>query len=295
MEYKIELEENKNYKTELNNILIPSIKTGFNSYYIDKLKHLKTAIEPFKTNKLTKSAKPYKIISPLSVLEDSELNKHYNFGTKQDFYIIYEIIKTYKLKGKIYSIGNEKIKVIIDKINDKNISYTKEIKNCDIIFNNSKINFLTNFYNQEVQQLTNIKKTIKEIDNLNIGGDCIIRIYNIFLNDTINEIIKLSGIFENVYIYKPETVDNYKVDKYLVCLNKKKKELNTKDKTIKDLSFINTSLINNQTKAINQVINYINNRNYRGVEYQEYKQNQETTQKEFIKKNEINKKKNINI
>lgn len=284
MEYKIELEENKDYKTEINNILTPSIKTGFNSYYIDKLKHLKTAIESFKTNKLSKSAKPYKIISPLSVSEDSELNKHYNFGTKQDFYIIYEIIKTYKLKGKIYSIGNEKIKVIIDKINDKNISYTKEIKNCDIIFNNSKINFLTNFYNQEVHQLANIKKTIKEIDNLNVGGDCIIRIYNIFLNDTINEIIKLTGMFEDVYIYKPDTVDNYKVDKYLVCLNKKKKETNTKDKTIKDLSFINTSLINNQTKAINQVINYINNRNYRGVEYQEYKQNQETAQKEFIKK-----------
>lgn len=284
MEYKIKLEDNKDYKTEINNILTPSIKTGFNSYYIDKLKHLKTAIESFKTNKLSKSAKPYKIISPLSVSEDSELNKHYNFGIKQDFYIIYEIIKTYKLKGKIYSIGNEKIKVIIDKINDKNISYTKEIKNCDIIFNNSKINFLTNFYNQEVQQLANIKKTIKEIDNLNVGGDCIIRIYNIFLNDTINEIIKLTGMFEDVYIYKPDTVDNYKVDKYLVCLNKKKKETNTKDKTIKDLSFINTSLINNQTKAINQVINYINNRNYRGVEYQEYKQNQETAQKEFIKK-----------
>lgn len=284
MEYKIELKDNKDYKTEINNILTPSIKTGFNSYYIDKLKHLKTAIESFKTNKLSKSAKPYKIISPLSVSEDSELNKHYNFGTKQDFYIIYEIIKTYKLKGKIYSIGNEKIKVIIDKINDKNISYTKEIKNCDIIFNNSKISFLTNFYNQEVQQLANIKKTIKEIDNLNVGGDCIIRIYNVFLNDTINEIIKLTGMFEDVYIYKPDTVDNYKVDKYLVCLNKKKKETNTKDKTIKDLSFINTSLINNQTKAINQVINYINNRNYRGVEYQEYKQNQETAQKEFIKK-----------
>lgn len=284
MEYKIDLENNKDYKTEINNILTPSIKTGFNSYYIDKLKHLKTAIESFKTNKLSKSAKPYKIISPLSVSEDSELNKHYNFGIKQDFYIIYEIIKTYKLKGKIYSIGNEKIKVIIDKINDKNISYTKEIKNCDIIFNNSKINFLTNFYNQEVQQLANIKKTIKEIDNLNVGGNCIIRIYNIFLNDTINEIIKLTGMFEDVYIYKPDTVDNYKVDKYLVCLNKKKKETNTKDKTIKDLSFINTSLINNQTKAINQVINYINNRNYRGVEYQEYKQNQETAQKEFIKK-----------
>lgn len=284
MEYKIELIENKDYKTEINNILIPSIKTGFNSYYIDKLKHLKTAIESFKTNKLSKSAKPYKIISPLSVSEDSELNKHYKFGTKQDFYIIYEIIKTYKLKGKIYSIGNEKIKTVIDKINVKDISYTKEIKNCDIIFNNSKINFLTNFYNQEVQQLTNIKKTIKEVDNLNVGGDCIIRIYNVFLNDTINEIIKLTGIFENVYIYKPDTIDNYKVDKYLVCLNKKKKETNTKNKIIKDISFINTEFINNQTKVINQVINYINSRNYRGVEYQEYKQNQEISQKEFIKK-----------
>lgn len=284
MEYKIELEDNKNYISNISNQLTPSIKTGFNSYYIDKLKHLKSTIEPFKSNKSSKISKPYKIISPMSVISDSELNNYYKFGTKQDYYIIYEIIKNYKLKGKIYSIGNDNFKSIIDKININDISHTPTIKNCDIIFNNSKVSFLKYFYNQEVQQIKTIQDTITYIKDLNIGGSCIIRIYNIFLNDTINEIIKLSGMFKSVYIYKPETTDNYKVDKYLVCLNKLNKEVNTTNKIIKDISFINTSFINYQTKAINQVINYTNNRNYRGVEYQEYKQNQEIQQKEFIKK-----------
>lgn len=284
MEYKIELEDNKNYISNVSNQLTPSIKTGFNSYYIDKLKHLKSTIEPFKSNKSSKISKPYKIISPMSVTSESELNNYYKFGTKQDYYIIYEIIKNYKLKGKIYSIGNNNFKSIIDKINVKDISYTSIIKNCDIIFNNSKISFLKYFYNQEVQQIKTIQDTITYIKDLNIDGSCIIRIYNIFLNDTINEIIKLSGMFKYVYIYKPETTDNYKVDKYLVCLHKLNKEVNTTNKIIKDISFINTSFINYQTKAINQVINYTNNRNYRGVEYQEYKQNQEIKQKEFIKK-----------
>lgn len=284
MEYKIELEDNKNYISDVSNQLTPSIKTGFNSYYIDKLKHLKSTIEPFKSNKSSKISKPYKIISPMSVTSESELNNYYKFGTKQDYYIIYEIIKNYKLKGKIYSIGNNNFKSIIDKINIKDISYTSTIKNCDIIFNNSKISFLKYFYNQEVQQIKTIQDTITYIKDLNIDGSCIIRIYNIFLNDTINEIIKLSGMFKYVYIYKPETTDNYKVDKYLVCLHKLNKEMNTTNKIIKDISFINTSFINYQTKAINQVINYTNNRNYRGVEYQEYKQNQEIKQKEFIKK-----------
>lgn len=284
MEYKIELEDNKNYISNVSNQLTPSIKTGFNSYYIDKLKHLKSTIEPFKSNKSSKISKPYKIISPMSVTSESELNNYYKFGTKQDYYIIYEIIKNYKLKGKIYSIGNNNFKSIIDKINVKDISYTSIIKNCDIIFNNSKISFLKYFYNQEVQQIKTIQDTITYIKDLNIDGSCIIRIYNIFLNDTINEIIKLSGMFKYVYIYKPETTDNYKVDKYLVCLHKLNKEVNTTNKIIKDISFINISFINYQTKAINQVINYTNNRNYRGVEYQEYKQNQEIKQKEFIKK-----------
>ena len=44
MEYKIEIVKSKqNSQYEFNNHLTPSIKSGFNSYYIDKLKHLKTA------------------------------------------------------------------------------------------------------------------------------------------------------------------------------------------------------------------------------------------------------------
>ena len=98
MEYKLELVENKqNLQYEYNNHLTPSIKSGFNSYYIDKLKHLKTAISTFKTKDATKGSKPYKIISPLSVSKDSLLNETLKFGFKQDNYIIYEIFKNYKL------------------------------------------------------------------------------------------------------------------------------------------------------------------------------------------------------
>lgn len=287
MEYKIEIVKSKqNSQYEFNNHLTPSIKTGFNSYYIDKLKHLKTAISTFKTKDATKGSKPYKIISPLSVSKDSILNETLKFGVKQDNYIIYEIFKNYKLKGKVYT-SEEKAKAIIKKINIKDLEISENIKNCDIIFNNSKIEFLTNFYNQEVKHLDNIKKTIKDIENLKNGGNCILRIYNLFLNDTLKEVIKLCNMFETVYIYKPDTTDNYKIDKYIVCLKKKKSNVSDeeiKQQSIKNLNDINTTYINSQVRAINEVINYINKRNYRGLDYQTYIEKQNEKQKEFIQK-----------
>lgn len=284
MEFKIELENNETKNLNLLTFT-PTIKTGFNSYYIDKIKHLKTATEKFKNNeeKVTKGARPYKIISPLSVTQDSELNKHFGFGTKQDHYIIYELLKVYKLKGSVYS-GDKKIKTIIDKLNLKNIDYSSSLSDADIILNNSKVDFYKNFYNQEVKQIKVLQDTYENCQKLKSGGDCIIKIYNVFLNDTINEIIKFSQLFDKVFIYKPETVDNYKTDKYLICLGKKNKSQKNDDKTIKNLNIINTTFINEQTKAINEVINYINKRNYHGSDYNNYKNNQQQKQKEFIKK-----------
>ena len=287
MEYKLEVVKSKQTSQyEFNNHLTPSIKSGFNSYYIDKLKHLKTAISTFKTKDATKGSKPYKIISSLSVSKDSLLNETLKFGVKQDNYIIYEIFKNYKLKGKVYT-SDEKAKSIIKKINIKELEIIENVKNCDIIFNNSKVEFLTNFYNQEVKHLENIKKTIKDIEDLKNDGNCILRIYNLFLNDTLKEIIKLCNMFETVYVYKPDTTDNYKTDKYLVCLKKKKSKVSdeeVKQESIKNLNDINTTYINSQVKAINEVINYINKRNYRGLDYQMYMEKQNEKQKEFIQK-----------
>lgn len=282
MEFKIELENNESQQTSVLSFT-PSIKSGFNSYYVDKLKHLKTATENFKSKDVTKNAKPYKIISPLSVLQDSDLNDHYKFGTKQDFYIIYEILKVYNLKGSVYS-EDKKIKTIVDKINIKNIDYSSSLSNADIILNNSKVDFYKNFYNQEVKQIKVLHDTYEDCQKLKTGGDCIIKIYNVFLNNTVNEIVKFCQLFNKVFIYKPETVDNYKTDKYLICLGKKNKDQKDNDKTIKDLNVINTTFINEQTKTINEVINYINKRNYHGSDYNKYKEIQQQKQKEFIKK-----------
>ncbi len=284
MEYKIEIvKSDKNLQHNFNNHLTPSIKSGFNSYYIDKLKHLKTAISTFKTKDATKGSKPYKIISPMSVSKDSLLNEILKFGTKQDNYIVYEIFKNYKLKGNVYSM-DEKTKKVIKKINIKNLEIVENIKNCDIIFNNSKIEFLTNFYNQEVKHIKNIKETIGKIKDLKNGGNCIFRIYNLFLNDTLKEIIKICNMFDKVFIFKPETTDNYKTDKYIICLNKKKSNLENNNYEIKNISEINTFFINSQVQAINEVINYINKRNYRGLDYQMYMDKQHEQQKKFIEK-----------
>lgn len=284
MEYKIEIvKSDKNLQYNFNNHLTPSIKSGFNSYYIDKLKHLKTAISTFKNKDATKGSKPYKIISPMSVSKDSLLNEILKFGTKQDNYIVYEIFKNYKLKGNVYSM-DEKTKKVIKKINIKNLEIVENIKNCDIIFNNSKIEFLTNFYNQEVKHIKNIKETIEKIKDLKNGGNCIFRIYNLFLNDTLKEIIKICNMFDKVFIFKPETTDNYKTDKYIICLNKKKSNPENNNYEIKNISEINTFFINSQVQAINEVINYINKRNYRGLDYQMYMDKQHEQQKKFIEK-----------
>lgn len=282
MEFKITFNNSEN-KESVNLKYTPTIKSGFNSYYIDKLKHLKTALEDFKSKDVQKNAKPYKIISPLSVSKDSELNKHFNFGTKQEYYIIYELLKTYMLKGSTYS-DIKNFKQIVDKINVSGIKTTDKLDNADNIIINSKVDFYKNFYNQEVKQITVLQKTLKDCEKLKSGGNCIIKIYNVFLNNTINEIRKYYEMFDNIYIYKPETVDNYKTDKYLICLNKKSKKATSEKGDIKDLNIINIAFINEQTKSINEVINYINKRNYHGSDYNNYMETQDIKQKEFIKK-----------
>lgn len=287
MEYKLNLAESNNDFDNSEDSKIsftPMIKTGFNSYYIDKLKHLKESIKTFKSNDVVKSAKPYKIISPCSVSKDSVLNKEYNFGTKQDNYIVYEIVKSFKLSGSVYSFNSEKINKIIETINIKDLKNTPKVSDCDIIFNNSKVNFLKNFYNQEVQFIPELEKTLKECEKLKTGGCCITRIYNVFLNDTIDILIKFISMFKEVYIFKPETSDNYKVDKYLICLDKLNKQKQTENKEIEKINVINTEFINSQTKAINEVINYINKRNYHGMEYNNYMEIQKEKQNDFLKK-----------
>lgn len=282
MEFKILFHKTENNQS-VNLKYTPTINSGFNSYYIDKLKHLKTALEDFKSKDVPKNAKPYKIISPLSVSKDSELNKHFSFGTKQENYIIYELLRKYKLKGSIYS-DIKNFKQLVDKLNVSGVKVNDKIDNADNIIVNSKVDFYKNFYNQEVKQLSVLQKTLKDCEKLKSGGNCIIKIYNIFLNNTINEIRKYYEIFDNIYIYKPETVDNYKTDKYLICLTKKNKKSITDKGTIKDLNIINTAFINEQTKSINEVINYINKRNYHGSDYNNYMETQDIKQKEFIKK-----------
>lgn len=258
--------------------LIPKLSSGFNSYYIDKLKHIKEALEDMKDKE--KDSKFYKIVSPGSVNKSSLLYKEYGLGTKQINYILYEIFKTFKITGTISTNDKQTEKALNDI--SKLINIKLNNSNFNIYLNNKKINFYKNFYSQETDYLPILKEEINNIDKLKSGGIFITRIYNIFLQNTENIIINLINKFDKVYIFKPLTVDNYKVDKYLICIDKKTKP-NTLNGSIANLNQINSELIINQTRAINEVINYINGKNYRGAEYDKYAERQLSEQKKIIK------------
>jgi hypothetical protein len=278
MNFQLTIETKEDYNIYNDTILIPKLSNGFNSYYLDKLKHIKEAIEDIR--KKEKESRYYKIVSPGSVSKNSELYKTFNLGLKQLNYIIFEIFKIFNIKGSV-NTNDKKTEESIKNISNI-LKITQKTKDYDVYFNNKKINFDENFYKQEAEFIPILEEEIKNIEDLKKGGIFITRIYNIFLQKTENIVMNLINNFDKVILYKPITVDNYKVDKYLICIGKKAKP-NKEYGIIKDLNKINEEFIIFQVEGINEVINYINGKNYRGSEYDKYVERQMNEQKKLIK------------
>ena len=71
MEFKLKIKQEEGYVSDLK---IPRLSSGFNSYYIDKLKHLKESLESVKG--LDKNSRYYKVVSPCSVNKETKLYKY---------------------------------------------------------------------------------------------------------------------------------------------------------------------------------------------------------------------------
>tara|TARA_B110000208_G_C11791056_1_gene437554 strand:- start:1179 stop:2309 length:1131 start_codon:yes stop_codon:yes gene_type:complete len=211
-----------------------------------------------------------------------------------------------------YSIDN--IKEYYNNIlknNDNNKYNIKDIK-FKIKFNLITINISNQVYNEQdifAEFLNNIYLTINFQKK---GGNVIFKIFDTFTDVTIKIISILLSFYNEVYIYKPLTSNKNNNEKFLICKkliinesfdknNLKLKKLifeinNNKDyitniitdfklsnKLLNDIIKLNTVLSTEEFIEDNKIVMYINNKNYFGNEYQEYRKKQIESTENWIK------------
>lgn len=302
----------KNTITTNNNSYL--INLGFQPYYSDNVVKLYDPKYPVRIRLQFKGKlKRYKITQPynytiqqnteiqvnkIESIEDAFENKYKYKSNKQDFYKLWEVIHNYNILGKTNKSTDDYGKKIIE-LNKKEL----KDKDFDALIINNKIkmsNCQEKIYNQS------IIKDIKLIKNLNKGGNLVIKLYTLFTSYTNELIVLLSQMFKDAYIYIPYTVETYRNEKYLVCLDYKQNDdildfinslnnnyetlgIQLNDKYIKFITELNINELLKQTTAINKMEEYIKNNNYFGNEYEEYYKDAVKKSKEWINKF-INKK-----
>lgn len=109
--------------------------------------------------------------------------------------------------GNLYKSQN--IKYLINQVG-KNSS--------QLVTGDGGFDFSYNFDNQEIDSLRLIFCEIVAALGLNkVGGNFVLKIYDIFLNLTVDLIYLLSKYYDNIYFTKPHTSRPANSEKYLVC------------------------------------------------------------------------------
>jgi len=137
-----------------------------------------------------------------------------------------------------------------------------------------------------------------------VGGNFVMKIYESFTPLSLKLICLLKELYEDLYIYKPLTSKESNAEKYIVCKNLKYEEKKTKKlvealdevykESIKSSKYLNdifphyeidnemymlaiafnTEISNKEFVAINKIVTYIKENNYRGDKYQKYRNDQ---------------------
>ena len=193
-----------------------------------------------------------------------------------------------------YSDINDCFEMLRENFNDKIVFFNKVSDEHIKSINNKKFYFLfleTKYNNLNEYFISLMEYVAIIIKNTEIGGTCVIKIDQIFHKPIIDILYFLSSLFKKIYIYKPNTSNITKFEKYIIC-----KEFNANETTFKllkmnyyriiiflkkienknILSVINTNIpyyfttkindINNiigqqQLEALNLIINTFKNKN----------------------------------
>jgi 23S rRNA U2552 (ribose-2'-O)-methylase RlmE/FtsJ len=223
---------------------------------------------------------------------------------------------------KTHNITNDKIKINKDNGDITNLITINNFYNTIKSKNVSKIDLITadggfewkneNTQEQELYSLL-ISEIIIALKIQKNGGNFICKIYELFTNITMKLLCILSQLYSNIYIIKPFTSRLSNSEKYIVCcgFNEKKieqyvqkleniltminnnpnlflceifPEFNLSEKFTESIIDVNVLLSNLQYKKINQIITFINDNNFHGKQYVEYKEKQIDCSKKWIQK-----------
>lgn len=243
-----------------------------------------------------------KIITLKYLGDNKELNTN-------SFYKLWEILMSFDLEetGTYNIIDNEDFKYCIEqyrkKFYPKIKKMPKKVNKYDlIIINHSNV--------EEIDYYIELLKYVKNIlETQNKNGSLILKLEYTFTMPTLKIINILCNLYNEVYIYKPLFSRLTESEKFLVCTNYKESSYvnkiiedidyivnNIENKYLNDIfinmelsedfinqfKYINTKLVNLQQILINDIIVYINENNYYGDKFHEYKQNQINSTKEWI-------------
>lgn len=206
-----------------------------------------------------------------------------------------------KNNNKMFQIQN------IPKNKNKFFDYYSKYINITSKYTPSDLIIIDNYYDwkdAKIQEQLITRKLMKNIvsalKSLKNGGNLICKIFESFTNSTVQIIGLFCNAFEKVSIYKPYISPKITPEKYLICekFNTKGKEIiikkleniltDGKHKYIMDImggnNFgnnyqkqivdINTKLSNEQYMAINNIVIFLEKQNFRGDDYNNYRQMQ---------------------
>ena len=137
-----------------------------------------------------------------------------------------------------------------NEIKDETIKLIGDIK-FDFLFFETRKDNLNEYFISLIEVLMIILR------NQIFGGNCIIRIHEVFHKPIVDILYMLSSLYERVFILKPTTSNITTFDKYIVCKNfrKKEKDIHLKINYFRLFVFINKSACK-QSKQILSILDY---------------------------------------
>lgn len=169
---------------------------------------------------------------------------------------------------------------------------------------------MKNFEEQEMYELI-IGEIVTGLTILSPNGDFVLKIYDIFTSVTIKLLMIFSQFFDEIHIVKPHTSNDNLNEKYAIGkkykenadllkkltslftkINKNKtdyivdifSDLKIDENFVKEIIKINYKLIDTEYRVINNMYQFILEKNYFGVKYHEYVNSQVENSKLWLKR-----------
>jgi len=229
----------------------------------------------------------------------STYNKKYlGFDVEKDQLELWEILTIFGLDGSVY-INDENYDNILKVFYSKSgLKYKQldDFKKSDVYININNPKGDT----KQLEQLhySNFIEAISELDGLNKGGNCVIKIFDTYTDISVKLMKLVSEMFDETYIYKPYMTFARDPTKYIIGLKfkdnfKNSSKLNEILKNIKNeklnniyndyvipepfefvIKYMNIELGNFEHKMINILVDYIKKSNYFGDIYHNSVDNQ---------------------